>query len=100
MMVYKPIINILPALTNSTGRIGRYAVLTIISDFASSTAGLQRVQGLFWEPGAFQCMIVFAVIFEIFKFKSLTLKKMIVYYFLVTLLSQMKIKPIILDYGR
>ena len=79
MYFFRPISTIFPALVNSNGRVGRFAVLTILSNFASSTSGLQRVQGIFWEPGAFQTMIVFAVVIEIFKTKTLTWKRMIVY---------------------
>ena len=79
MYFFRGVSRIFPALVNSNGRIGRYAVLTILSDFASSTSGLQRVQGIFWEPGAFQAMIVFSVVFEIFKTKTLTWKRMVVY---------------------
>ena len=79
MYFFRRVSTIFPALVNSNGRIGRYAVLTILSDFASSTSGLQRVQGIFWEPGAFQTMIVFAVVFEIFKTKTLTWKRMAIY---------------------
>ena len=79
MYFFKGISIVFPALVNSNGRIGRYAILTILSDFASSSSGLQRVQGVFWEPGAFQSMIVFAVIFEIYKTKTLTWKRMIIY---------------------
>lgn len=79
MYFFRGISTVFPTLINSNGRVGRYAVLTILSDFSRSTSGLQRVQGIFWEPGAFQCMIVFAVVFEIFKTHTLTFKRMAVY---------------------
>jgi len=57
------ILNVFPVLHNSCNRGGWFAVLTIISNFRS--AGGQRIQGIFWEPGAFQALIILAMIFDI-----------------------------------
>lgn len=52
----------LPTLVNSSRRVGWFAVLTTISNFRR--AGAQRIQGIFWEPGAFQALIILAIVFE------------------------------------
>lgn len=52
-----------PKLINSAGRVGSFAVFSIISDFSRS--GAQRNQGIFWEPGAFQFFLCLAYIFEL-----------------------------------
>lgn len=77
MYFFKSASAIFPALVNSNDRIGRFAVLAILSDY--SNAGMQRAQGIFWEPGAFQAMIVFATVLEIYKTRTLTYKRMAVY---------------------
>lgn len=51
-----------PTLTNSVGVQGYFALLNIMVDY--SFTGAKRVQGIFWEPGAFQTMIVIAMIIE------------------------------------
>ena len=61
MLFHSPIIP-LPTLENSAGRIGYFAIFTVISDF--SNAGMQRCQGIFWEPGAFQALVILALIIE------------------------------------
>lgn len=38
-----------------------------------------RNQGIFWEPGAFQTYINLALLFELFYFKNITRKRMIIY---------------------
>ena len=62
MMFFHSTLIPLPAFINSAGRVGHYAVFTIISDF--SNAGMQRCQGIFWEPGAFQALVIVAMFIE------------------------------------
>ncbi len=64
------VFNLFPALVNTSGRVGRFAVFTIVSDF--SMTGAQRNQGIFWEPGAFQMFLVLAYIFELSSKKQKT----------------------------
>lgn len=68
----------LPALTNSQNRTGHFAIFAIISDL--SETGAQRAQGIFWEPGAFQCFLIVAMIIESLKKRSMkTILKEIVF---------------------
>lgn len=62
MMVFHSTIIPLPELRNSAGRVGYYGIFTVISDF--SNAGMQRCQGIFWEPGAFQALAMLALVLE------------------------------------
>ena len=52
----------LPSLTNSNGVKGYFAFFTVIVDGAA--LGAQRIQGIFWEPGAFQGFLIIAMIIE------------------------------------
>lgn len=54
----------LPGLVNTANRVGYFAIFTIVSDFTG--AGAQRVQGIFWEPGAYQCLAIVAMMLEKF----------------------------------
>lgn len=59
--------SIFPQLINSAQRAGWFAVLTTVSEF--SDVGTQRTQGIFWEPGAFQCLIIVAMLLEKYQYK-------------------------------
>ena len=52
-----------PSFYNSNGRVGYFGFIFCASDF--TLAGVQRNQGIFWEPGAFQCYIIMAYVSEI-----------------------------------
>lgn len=72
------IITILPKIYNSQGRISYFALFTTISDYRFT--GANRIQGVFWEPGAFQMFIVTSFLFEHFNdlnFNYSFLRKMI-----------------------
>lgn len=58
------IIMILPKIYNSQGRTSYFALFTTISDYRFT--GANRIQGIFWEPGAFQMFIVTSFLFEHF----------------------------------
>jgi len=63
LMTFVPVIfNYIPALVNTSNRVGHFCGLTIVSDFRG--ASMQRTQGLFWEPGAYQCLVVIAMLLE------------------------------------
>lgn len=62
--VNSSIISLFPKVVNSKGRIAYFAIFTMISDFRMT--GANRIQGVIWEPGAFQTIIVMAVLFEYF----------------------------------
>ena len=68
MMFFHSTIIPLPSLVNSAGRVGYYVVFTIISDF--SNAGMQRCQGIFWEPGALQALIIVAMFVDKYNIHS------------------------------
>ncbi|MBE5870542.1 MAG: hypothetical protein E7294_04695 [Lachnospiraceae bacterium] len=51
-----------PSLVNTSNRVGYFCGLTIVSDFRGASA--QRTQGLFWEPGAYQSLVVVAMLLE------------------------------------
>lgn len=72
------IIIILPKILNSQGRVSYFAFFTMISDFRFT--GANRIQGIFWEPGAFQMFIVTSFLlehFNDFNFKFSFIRKMI-----------------------
>lgn len=63
LMTFVPaVFNIIPSLVNTSNRVGYFCGLTIVSDFRG--ASMQRTQGLFWEPGAYQCLVVIAMLLE------------------------------------
>lgn len=61
--VIPSIITKFPTFINSLGRVGYFMIFSIVSDFSS--AGAQRNQGIFWEPGVFQVFLNLAYIFEL-----------------------------------
>lgn len=72
------IIIILPKILNSQGRVSYFAFFTMISDFRFT--GANRIQGIFWEPGAFQMFIVTSFLlehFNDFNFNYSFIRKMI-----------------------
>ena len=60
-----PLIHLLPTITNSHGHSVYFAGLAEFWMDASS--GGYRLQGIFWEPGAFQAMIILAAILDLYK---------------------------------
>lgn len=62
-----PIIQQLPLLINSKGRSVYFAILAEF--WSEPNNGTYRLQGIFWEPGAFQTMIVFAALLDMYKNK-------------------------------
>lgn len=66
--------NIFPEVVNSVGRPARNLLFTTLSMGRNA-----RNQGIFWEPGAFQTYINLALIFELFYFKNITKKRLIIY---------------------
>ena len=63
-----------PEVVNVRGRSVNNLFFTTI--YPSSVV---RNQGLFWEPGAFQTYICLALIFELFYFKNVSKKRLVVY---------------------
>lgn len=68
MTFFPSFFNIFPKLVNTLDRIGYFCGLTIVSDF--SDAGMQRTQGIFWEPGAYQCLVVIAMLLEKYYYQT------------------------------
>lgn len=67
-MTFVPqVFRFLPSLVNTSNRVGYFCGLTIVSDFRGASA--QRTQGLFWEPGAYQCLVVIAMLLEKYAYK-------------------------------
>ncbi|MBE7037956.1 MAG: hypothetical protein E7404_03535 [Ruminococcaceae bacterium] len=80
------IIERLPRVVNSKGRVAYNAIFCTIYN----NAGHIRNQGIFWEPGAFQTFINFALIFNLFLIKKKIKKYTIVFAIaLVTTFSTM-----------
>ena len=70
-----------PILTNSTGHSVYFLGLTEVWTTYSIDSGANRQQGIFWEPGAFQTMIIFASIIDLYdkKMHDHIFKRLIVY---------------------
>lgn len=68
------LVEILPDVENIQGRHAENAIFSTI--YGGSYA---RNQSIFWEPGAFQTYINFALIFELFYFRNPTRKRLIIY---------------------
>lgn len=62
-----PFYHYFPILTNSAGTSAHFLVLTDIWTLGSSSNGFNRAMGIFWEPGAFQAMITFAGIVDLYR---------------------------------
>ena len=62
-----PFYQYFPILTNSAGATAHFLVLTDIWTIGSSSTGFNRAMGIFWEPGAFQAMITFACIVDLYR---------------------------------
>ena len=73
-----------PALISSKNNIGRFLLFSTVSDFSSG--GMQRNQGIFWEPGAYQLFLNLAVLFELSN-SSRKLKSARIILFLVSILT-------------
>lgn len=65
MLVFPDIIKAFPLVLNING----YAVHNVGLAYASFRGAPLRNMGFFWEPGAFQTFLVFAMLFEIFVFQ-------------------------------
>ena len=59
-----PFIENLPVLTNSKGIAVYFAGLAEF--WTKQTDGIYRLQGFFWEPGAYQAMIIISFLFDIY----------------------------------
>ena len=68
------IIQLLPRFSNSKGLAGYFGVFS----FFSYHSGAFRLEGLFWEPGAFQAFIIFAMLIENYRLGG-RIKRLIVY---------------------
>lgn len=62
-----PLYQYFPILTNSVGASAHFLVLTDIWTIGTSSTGFNRAMGIFWEPGAFQAMITFAAIVDLYR---------------------------------
>ncbi len=63
VLVGVPFYNLFPALSNSNGRLAHFAILS----FSWPTElDMYRLQGIFWEPGAFQALIIVAALFDLY----------------------------------
>lgn len=68
-----------PVLTNSQGVSCHFLGLTVSSVFSTNN----RIQGIFWEPGAFQVMIIIAMIID--NYSDFTNKKLLQRYLIYIL---------------
>lgn len=69
-----PIVKYFPILTNSKGRSVFFAFLAEF--WTTPSSGVYRLQGIFWEPGAFQAMIIIAFLFDIYNNSKIKHKKL------------------------
>lgn len=73
-IIFPQIFEVFPEVVNVRGRSVNNLFFTTI--YPSSVV---RNQGLFWEPGAFQTYICLSLLFELFYFKNVSKKRLIVY---------------------
>lgn len=59
-----PLYTHFPILTNSKGASSYFIIL---SSIWTTYEGENRMQGIFWEPGAFQAMIIFAMLIDLYR---------------------------------
>lgn len=80
------VVMIFPRLVNSVGFDAHFLGLTILN--VPSYEGYEnRAMGIFWEPGAFQAMIVIAMIGDIFINDNSSPRKRYIVYFLALILT-------------
>lgn len=79
-----PLIRLFPVITNSQGLQVNFA---IVADYYLSTiqGGTTRLLGIFWEPGAFQALIVIAFCIELFRERKKRMKYLYFVIFIITL---------------
>ena len=82
-----PFYQYFPILTNSAGASAHFLVLTDIWTIGSSSTGFNRAMGIFWEPGAFQAMITFAAIVDLYRDipRKLLNYRMIIYFLTIVI---------------
>lgn len=78
-----PLIRLFPVITNSQGLQANFAFVT---DYYLTPIeyGTTRLMGIFWEPGAFQALIVIAFCIELFRDRE---KKLSNLYFIVYVIT-------------
>lgn len=81
LLISPNILNYFPTITNHAGLTVHNLLFSVIhySNYFNAN------YGLFWEPGAYQTFINFALFFQIFVLKDLNVKKILVY--LITLFT-------------
>lgn len=79
------IITIFPKLVNSAGVEGRFLGLTVI-EISEAFGHQNRAQGIFWEPGTFQTMIIIAILCDWFV-NNISAKKRYYIYLISILLT-------------
>ena len=65
-----PFYTLFPVLTNSVGVTTHFLLLTNVWASFNTDFGFNRMMGIFWEPGAFQAMITFAAIIDMYSEKK------------------------------
>lgn len=76
-----------PKLTNTVGYDAYYLVLTMLN--VPSYMGFEnRAMGIFWEPGAFQTMIVIALIGDMFVNNNVKIHRRYIVFFLALVLTK------------
>lgn len=94
ILLYLPnILNIFPVLTNSKGNQSVFLLFASVSDFRRT--GVQRNQGIFWEPGAFQIFLCLAYFFELYRGNSNPPRKWVLLLFIITMFSTISTTGII-----
>lgn len=87
MAVGIPISQFFPALVRDDGFYVHHAILTCIPTYTFE--GSIRTQGIFWEPGAFQIMIIISMIVDIYRndIEKIWCRRLIFTFTLVTTFS-------------
>ncbi len=84
MKVAPTVIMLFPKIINSS-RIEAYFLGLAVIEAPTYIGYQNRIQGIFWEPGAFQTMIVFAILCDWFVNENGNKKRYVVYFIAIVL---------------
>lgn len=84
-MIYPPLIEFLPKITNSSGIEASTIIVSTI--YRAGNVGIARNQGIFWEPGAFQTYINLALMFTLFCVEDGKKKTKAIIVYIITIIT-------------
>lgn len=73
-IILPEVVGLLPDIKNANGHVAQNALFSVVYNKADA-----RNQSIFWEPGAFQTYINLALLAELFYFKNVSKKRLVIY---------------------